>query len=54
MITCGKERGIVEDFLGRGEWRCQLDAGHTGDHGAMLESDVCVWDDDGLVPERAP
>ena len=40
---CGAPRPIVEDLLGRGEWRCQRDVGHDGEHGALIESDICVW-----------
>jgi hypothetical protein len=48
--VCGHARRIVEDLFGRGEWRCQLDAGHVGSHGATLGSDSCRWDDDGDAP----
>lgn len=52
METCNHPRGILEDLLGRGEWRCTLPAGHKGLHAAWKGSDTCAWGDDGFLPEE--
>jgi hypothetical protein len=49
---CGHPRRL-EDLLDRGEWRCQLEVGHSGSHAATLGSDSCRWDDAGDVPIEA-
>jgi hypothetical protein len=51
MTTCGALRPITDDLLGRGQWVCHLEEGHSGFHEARLGNDSCRWDDEGNAPE---